>query len=476
MKAFCILALLGIVALLIAPVSMASGIQPAAQPVLFGKAANNGDLLGLYYTDPLGQTIIVNTSTMVPLDSLDMVIYSPFTSGPVNLTIYTFTYSQENLTLKGLNNSTVTRTITIQDVIQYDNQSLPATARQIQVSALALPSSPKIVNVEVAFDGAIFIFTHRTTPNSIPVFLTQGGELGLVIVLFILSSLVWSFGALTSKMILKRARYWPKRSASSWVIVFFILGIALYFFLGTYYYDLGYIQWYYFLLPVWILSVMVMLGWWDPNVERWALELTRKGNNEGKMSHTNENIYVAPHARYGFIKIDRDSRLDAIRRVLGIYTPVKFYDGPPPWSLDNEKWEDPIWDTKRTYYLDPKRGEAHTLKKEAWRFWLFSHHVSEFHIPLSGQYMKKVAEFWGELTSVIELAKENEELFDENVDLRIKVENAKARVSLEKLIEITKKLRGVDVVHHTARNEEETEQPKGAEKEENNDEERKDQK
>ena len=67
-------------------------------------------------------------------------------------------------------------------------------------------------------------------------------------------------------------------------------------------------------------------------------------------------------------------------------------------------------------------------------------------------------------------------MFDENVDLRIKVENAKARVSLEKLIEITKKLRGVDVIHHTTRNEEETEQPKGAEKEENNDEERKDQK
>ena len=178
MKFLGILALLGIVALLIAPVSMASGIQPAAQPVLFGKAANNGDLLGLYYTDPLGQTIIVNTSTMVPLDSLDMVIYSPFTSGPVNLTIYTFTYSQENLTLKGLNNSTITRVITVQDIIQYDNQSLPATARQIQVSSLGLPSSSKIVNVEVSFDGAVFTFSHRTSPNSVPVFLTQGGELG----------------------------------------------------------------------------------------------------------------------------------------------------------------------------------------------------------------------------------------------------------------------------------------------------------
>ena len=117
MKAFGILILLGIAALLIAPVSMASGFQPSNQPVLFGKAANNGDLLGLYYTDPLGQTIIVNTSTMVPLDSLDMVIYSPFASGSVNLTVYTFTYSQENLTLKGLNNSTVTRTITVQDII-----------------------------------------------------------------------------------------------------------------------------------------------------------------------------------------------------------------------------------------------------------------------------------------------------------------------------------------------------------------------
>ena len=58
MRAFGILILLGIAALLIAPVSMASGFQPSNQPVLFGKAANNGDLLGLYYTDPLGQTIM----------------------------------------------------------------------------------------------------------------------------------------------------------------------------------------------------------------------------------------------------------------------------------------------------------------------------------------------------------------------------------------------------------------------------------
>ena len=464
MRILGILALLGIVALLIAPVSMASGIQPAAQPVLFGKAANNGDLLGLYYTDPLGQTIIVNTSTMVPLDSLDMVIYSPFTSGPVNLTIYTFTYSQENLTLKGLNNSTVTRTITIQDVIQYDNQSLPATARQIQVSTLALPSSPKIVNVEVAFDGAIFIFTHRTTPNSIPVFLTQGGELGLVIVLFILSSLVWSLGALTSKMILKRARYWPKRSASSWVIVFFILGIALYFFLGTYYYDLGYIQWYYFLLPVWFLSVMVMLGWWDPNVERWELMLI-KGTKHEKVYEDIEKIYAAPHVRHKWIKIDRDSRIEAVKRVLGIYTPIVFYDGPPPWYMENEEWEDPIWDTKRVYLLDPKKGAAHTLKKETWRFWILSRHVSEFHIPLSGHYSRDAAEFLGEMTAVFEISEENEGLRVENRNYRIKYETGKLKVGYEELNALTKQLHEAEFEYHSqAVNE--TSENKGESKEE----------
>ena len=166
MKAVGILILLGIAALLIAPVSVASGFQPSNQPVLFGKAANNGDLLGLYYTDPLGQTIIVNTSTMVPVNSLDMIVYSPFNSGSINVSVYTFTYAQENLTLRGANNSTITRVITVQDIIQYDNQSLPATARHIQVSSLGLPSSSKIVNVEVSFDGAVFMFTHRTSRTS----------------------------------------------------------------------------------------------------------------------------------------------------------------------------------------------------------------------------------------------------------------------------------------------------------------------
>ena len=448
MKALGILILLGIVVLLIAPVSMASGFQPSNQPVLFGKAANNGDLLGLYYTDPLGQTIIVNTSTMVPVNSLDIVIYSPFDSGSVNLSVYTFTYAQENLTLRGANNSTITRVITVQDIIQYDNQSLPATARQIQVSLLGLPSSSKIVNVEVSFDGAVFTFTHRTSPNSVPVFLTQGGELGLVIILFILASLVWSLGALTSKMILKRARYWPKRSTSSWVIVFFVIGIVLYFFLGSYYYDLGYIQWYYFLVPVWFLSVMVMLGWWDPTIERWELMLT-KGSKHEKIYGGIEKVYAAPHVKYEWIEISRDSRLEAIKRVLGFYSPIVFYDGPPPWFLENPEWEDPIWDTKRMYFLDPRKGPAHTIRKETWHFWIFSGHRSEFHIPLSGHYSKSAAEFLAEMTAIFEISEENEGLRIENRNFKIKYETGKLKVGYEELNALTKALHGAEFEYHS---------------------------
>ena len=433
--------------ILVAPQAYASPANsPDAAPVLFGKAAQNGDLLALYYTNPLGQVEIISQSSQVPIDTLNLIIYSPIRSGELNVSVFTYTMKEVQITIKQ-GNLTTNLTQDRQFPIAYMNQTFNVSARSIMTFSLSLPYSSAQSQIQVSYDGAVFQFQHKTTPNAIPVFLTSGGELGLMIIVFVLTSLVWGLGALTSKLIMKRARYWPQRSASSWILIFIFLGIAVYFFVGTYYYDLGYVQWWYFLIPVWFIANMVMLSWWPANVERWEL-MTLKGGKENKVYHDVEKVYVSPHAKATWIKIERDSRIDAFKRLIGQFVPIRFAPGEPPWYMENESWEDPVWDTRRVYLMDPEKGPAHFFSLEKSRFWRFVHHSVEYHIPLSGHYTKDAADFLSEEKAVLEIAKENESLRKENRNFRIQFTTGKRKVGYEEVNDITRKLYEAELEYH----------------------------
>ena len=460
--------------ILVAPQAYAAPANsPDAAPVLFGKAAQNGDLLALYYTNPLGQVEIISQSSQVPIDTLNLIIYSPIRSGELNVSVFTYTMKEVQITIKQ-GNLTTNLTQDRQFPIAYMNQTFNVSARSIMTFSLSLPYSSAQSQIQVSYDGAIFQFGHKTTPNAIPVFLTSGGELGLMIIVFVLTSLVWGLGALTSKLIMKRARYWPQRSASSWILIFIFLGIAVYFFLGTYYYDLGYVQWWYFLIPVWFIANMVMLSWWPANVERWELE-TNKGGEGKKALKRIDTVYVTPHREENWIKIEKDSRLDALKRLMGIYVPIKFAPGEPPWFSENENWEDPLFDTKKTYFMDPARGPPHFFSTEKSRFWRFVHRSVEYHIPLAGHYTKSVMDFLAELKGIIEVARENEALREENRNFRIKMSTGKLKVGYEELNGITKELYGEEYEFRAGKIDPEDEKKEKKEKkeEDNHDKERK---
>lgn len=409
--------------------------QPRAQPVLFGQFA--GDVLvGFYYTNPVtSSVVIVNDGSQVPVDTLQVAAANP--GGPQNLTFAIEQYVQvtEQQTAQGPNNTTITRPVAVAEDIQWQNRTIALTSRSVGVYQVQLPQAPRQEVTVITASGASWTFNHHTSPGALPAFLTQGGELGLAAAVIALSSLDWAFAALTARAIVRRAKYWPQRSLAGWVVILFMVAFTAYGALGAFYYELAYVPWYTWLLPLFYVCTAFMLGIFEPKVERWELEHYTGSAREDTLESDVRSILTAPHAEMGNVYVSKNSRRAAFKRFLGIYTPIRFRNPKVeggkvvrPWSAENRLCEDPIWDTKRTFWIDPRTdpddvGMHTTTYREAkgadeqgaesprrWLPWRHSSgkRIKEFIIPLSGSYTSTIPEFVSGLHNAVSIGEELE--------------------------------------------------------------------
>ncbi|MCL5782524.1 MAG: hypothetical protein M1476_01270 [Candidatus Thermoplasmatota archaeon] len=403
-----------------------------ASPVLFGKAASNGILIGFFYSPPLGNIIIVHRDTSVPVDQLQYAVYNPGPGTSINLTIEQYSLAAQNLTIKS-GNQTLTRVIFVQSNVQWDNQSILSPSKTIVQGNISLPLASSPLDVQISYAGAVFQFRHQTAPAALPLILTQGGELEIWLSAFLLGSFIWVLGAVTARKIIDRVKWWPKRSFSGWILILMAFGIGIGFFGATYYYDLGYIPWYSWLIPLYYLSSSFMLGIFRPEISRWELMKIYGERKDEKVLTDVRAIYVSPDAEHGHIKIDLHSRKEAIARLFGRKIPVEFEPGVAPWYAENEYWEDPVYDTRRTYFLHPLTEQGRIgysylegSKPSVLRFIpklpdTRRTSTKTYRIPLSGHYSKRIAEFLGQLFSAAKIGKQLE-------DAQWKIEELNGRI------------------------------------------------
>lgn len=403
-------------------------------PVLFGKPTASGILIGLYYQPPLGSMQIIHSRSLVPADRISYAIYNPGPSATLNLTVEQYLLQQQNITTRTAN-TTTTRTIFVQVQQQYANVSVLAPSKTIVQGNITLPIAAKKMYMQISYDGAVFQFYHQSAPAALPAILTQGGELEIWGTAFALGSLIWILGAITARSIIDRVKYWPKRSVSGWVVILIAMGFVVFFFVSTYYYDLGYIPWYAWLIPLYYVASAFMLGIFRPEIKRWELFRIYGEKKDEKILTDIRAIYVAPDAELGWQKISLHSRREAIARLFGRKIPVTFLPGPPAWYAGNEYWEDPIYDTERTYFLDPKTSESAIgysyLEKKMPNPLRFIPRIPDtvtavkrsYRIPLSGHYSKRIAEFLGQLFSASRIGKALE-------DAQWKIEELNGRLEL----------------------------------------------
>ena len=390
----------------------------AAQPVLFGQFAGNV-LVGIYYTNPVTQqVIIIDSGSNVPVDTLQVAAANG--GPPVNLTFAVEQYvaATVNQQAAGPNNTTITRPVVVQESVQWDNQTISLASHQVEQYQLSIPQASQVRDVIVSAGGASWQFTHRTSPAALPAFMTQGGELGLLASAVVLSSIVWAVGVLTGKIIIDRAKYWPARSLAGWIVLAVAVAFIGYGAAGAFYFDLAYIPWYSWLIPLYYVSSAFSIGAFRPDVERWDLEHITGSAREDTLEMDIRSPLVAPDEEYGYQWISRKSRKAAIARLFGRKIAVKFVhpkiEGGKvvrPWSAENRLCEDRVYDTRRTYWIDPRTdGEKVGMRTVTYhelaggsepqiqprRFLRRSpsgRRMKEYAIPLSGSYTQTIPEF-----------------------------------------------------------------------------------
>lgn len=390
-------------------------------PVMTGVVANNGTLLAFWYQSPASQLTgtytIIHPGDTVQTDTIEVSIYSPNAGGNVTMSVEQYTLSPAFVSVR-VNNTTVTQKVMQPTNIVWDNQTLTAPYRAVATDVLQLPVSNSVSNLRLNYDGAVITFLHHTSPIVLPLPLSGGGVLGVFLGALVLGSIVWMGGTATAVGIIRRAKYWPRLSnAQVLLIIFFAMGTFL-FIIAPFFFSLGYLSWYWWLAPFYMVAVLVMLNLWPSMAYRWELLRIRGDESNSEMLTDRTEITVAKNGN-GWERIHPYSYSKAIGRIFGVHTPLAFKGDGPVWymrtgdeqTLSNSKSRK----ISRIYLLPPlgegiSTGWSHIGWKGSGRIKHPGIVEQKCVIPLSGQHMRPVAAVFAGLINVSAVSTDREEI------------------------------------------------------------------
>ena len=401
------------------------GTQPQEHPEVnapttAGQWTTNGSLVVLFYDDQLGFSEPVCSG----MYHYNTIYYEGITTGPTyqaKVTVEQWKNSQEQITEK-IGNITTTRTITVMSDIQYDNQTIMMYHHQISVGSLKIPKTNETMGTMINIDGAKFDFLHKSIPNEdIMPFSTSPLETWLLAIVLIAIIFMASLSA--SVAILKKVLYVPQIGAAMWSLILIgILGGGL-LFIFAFYYDLPYVPWWSYLIPVFLLGLIYgtekisNISGFTPVKSIYLFGIDDKGGKSEPQAHR-KRLYVAdmhqkakwkiPEGEQysGWVVFDPDSRLEVFKRLLGKYTPVTFREGPRPWMMDLGAVEDFRHDDKYLIFTDPRKSKGYFAiefdkwtsapdekKKEKFSKWFKAQASKRFFIPVHGHHYIHMAKF-----------------------------------------------------------------------------------
>lgn len=431
-----------------------------------GKVLPNGDVGVLYFTGPMGTTII-HSDTTVPVDQVCLEIYSP-QAGNLSIHGLQFTkYTQENQTITISKNQTYTSKI----VVPYDpahfNATMQVQTRSFQEELISIPSTTQSQYVTLTIDNTTFSFLHKTSPDLIPVIFSSLGNLGIALGYTLMGVVVFFLGSITASLLLRRMKYWPEFGKLGWFLILTFLLIAMAVLIFSAYYQLAYLAWYDWLIPFYIFATLAMLELWPQTWEKLFLMIL--GGTTGDKEEKEWDISfprVARNREDGTWEYLQPGRIAAIKRLFR-HISLSFsgsYGRPEGIPLKpNEENMTSLYFLKDFPELRREPPRQHRRRKPS------RGKPTEYSIPLSAHAQKEVGQFIAELKAVHDYADENEDLRHENRDFRIRLENGKVKYSNREINEITEKLYGERLEYHegkeTDRKERQEEKPKKKEEE-----------
>ena len=427
-----------------------------------GKVLPNGDVGVLYFTGPMGTTII-HSDTTVPVNQVCLEIYSPQAG---NLTIHgeQFTkYIQENQTITISKNQTYTSKIVVPYDPSHFNASMQVQTRSFQEELISIPQTSNQEYVTLTIDNVTFSFLHKTSPDLIPVIFSSLGNLGIALGYTLMGVVVFFLGSISASLLLRRMKYWPEFGKLGWFLILIFLLIAMGVLIFSAYYQLAYLAWYDWLIPFYIFATLAMLELWPQTWSKLFLVILGETEEEKEQDWDVAFPRIARNNSDGSWEYLRPGRIAALKRIFN-HIPVSFNGSftkpegiplkPNEENLTNLYFTSDWPEVKRT----PPAERKHFRRKQG--------KPSEYHISLTANAQKEVGQFVSELKLVSQFADENEDLRRENRDYKIRLENGRVKYEGKEINDITEMIFQKKFEYHKGT---ETEEKKEKKKEEKKD-------
>ena len=324
-----LLLILPLILMMAAPGSIGTSpnMQPANSPSgglqFVGTVLPNGDVAILYYTAPVGTTII-HRDTVVPLDQISLEIYSP-DSGTLSVRGKQFQkFVTENITIPSGNKSYTTQ-ISVPYNPDKFNSTIQTQTRSFQVIQILLPQTSTQQYVELTLDNTTIQFQHRTSPDLIPVIFSGLGDLGIALGYTLTGVLIFFAGTLTASFVLKKIKYWPPFGKTGWFIILLFLTISMGILIASAYYQLAYLAWYDWLFPFYIFASLAMLELWPQSWQKLFLVIVGGGNEKDGDEKDWDVVFprVSRNESDGSWEYLRNGRREALKRIL-FHIPISF--------------------------------------------------------------------------------------------------------------------------------------------------------
>ncbi len=390
-------------------------------PVMTGIVANDGTLLAFWYESPAGQLTgsytLINPGDTVQTDNIQVSLYSPGGGGNITISIEQYIMAPAIVAMKSGNVTLMQKELMPANIV-WDNQSVAAPYRTVTTDTLRLPVSQGVSDVRMSYDGASLSFYHHTSPIVLPLPFSGGGVLGVFLGALTLGSIVWMGGTANAVSIIRRVKFWPHLSNAQILLLIF-LGMASFVFVAApFFYSLGYLSWYWWLIPFYLIAVLVMLNVWPSRAYRWEMLQIQGNISNTEMETGRRELTVAKHES-GWERIHPYSYRHAAGRLFGVHTMIRFDGQGPVWYMKTGD-EETLSDSRsrkisRIYLLPPlSDGMSTQWSHIGWKGSGRIKHPGiverECVIPVSGQHMRPVASVLAGVINVSAVSKDRENI------------------------------------------------------------------
>lgn len=327
-----------------------------------GQSLPNGTLFITSYQTPLG------TQYPQPFDSfhannLSLTVYSPFN------TTQTANIHVKSQTLIGTTKNDTQKFLTV-----YENQTFTIEPRRLQQIDLLIPKNTQKQTVTMTWDNVSVTYYIQTYQPA--VFPFGNNPLGLLALVGILMLAFTGINIGITKVILQRAKYFPKLSQRAWLGLIVLSGIIIYGIIDSYYYDLTGQDWAVWLIPLWFFNLLMVLNAWSDGTEETLLlhihetrghdletglysirtaKLTEK--ETGKQPKENQEKIEEEY-------IDNRSYVDFVKRLFNRHIPILMEASEHPDEMENVEARKPLPERrKKPWKMVDRKGKEHPFSK-----------------------------------------------------------------------------------------------------------------